>query len=487
MRDPKINELKKKAICTDCVGEPYLQEQIKSQGTRRLCCYCGEKGRSYTLEEMSDHIESAFDSHYTLTPADMDGFEWAMHKDPEIDYDWERRGEPTNYAIMNAAVIEESAANDIQAILADRHSDIEMMRMGEETAYADSAYYEEIMPGDGQWRESWRDFERSLKSEARFFSRTAADQLSALFDDIGDMRTRSGKPLIVDAGPGTALDHLFRARVFQSTEKLKKALERPDRELASPPSYLAAAGRMNAKGISTFYGATSEAIALAEVRPPVGSEVATARFKIIRPLRMLDLNALTELHEQGSIFDPAYADRLGRMMFLRSLCARISRPVMPDDQDMEYLPTQAIADYLATEAKVPLDGILFPSVQAGGEGLNAVLFHKASRCLEMELPPGTELESSTEREHNEGFDREYVVIERVPAAKPKKKKAPASTGIFDVLFEPMPLVDEDIRDPALSIDTDAVRVHVIESVSFKTDEHSVRRHRWTKDKGNDDF
>ena len=41
---------------------------------------------------------------------------------------------------------------------------------------------------------------------------------------------------------------------------------------------------MNAKGISTFYGATNEDIALAEVRPPVGSQVAIARFDIIRPL-----------------------------------------------------------------------------------------------------------------------------------------------------------------------------------------------------------
>jgi hypothetical protein len=123
----------------------------------------------------------------------------------------------------------------------------------------------------------------------------------------------------------------------------------------------------------------TEAIALAEVRPPVGSQVAIARVTIIRPLRLLHLNALSEDHEAGSIFfDPACAGRLSRMMFLRSLCARISRPVMPDDQDMEYLPTQAIADYLATEGRAPLDGILFPSVQAGGEGLNVVLFHKAS-------------------------------------------------------------------------------------------------------------
>jgi len=49
---------------------------------------------------------------------------------------------------------------------------------------------------------------------------------------------------------------------------------------------------MNARGVSVFYGAIDPRVALAEVRPPVGSRVAVARFEIIRPLRLLDLNAL---------------------------------------------------------------------------------------------------------------------------------------------------------------------------------------------------
>lgn len=102
---------------------------------------------------------------------------------------------------------------------------------------------------------------------------------------------------------------------------------------------------MNAKGISAFYGATEPHIALAEVRPPVGSQVAIVRFEIVRPLRLLDLNKLEQIQESGSIFDPGYARRLGRMMFLTKLSGRISRPVMPDDQDNEYLATQAVADY----------------------------------------------------------------------------------------------------------------------------------------------
>lgn len=479
----QVEELKEKAICSECVGEEYLSAEINCHGSESVCDYCGESRKSYSLEEMAGRIERAFDEHYMRTRTDPDSFEWAMLKDREIDYSWEREGEKTIYAIMSAADISEEAASDIQAILADEHSDIEMAQMGEETPFADDAHYEEIMPGDEEWQEDWRYFERTIKSEARFFNRIAAAQLSALFDDIDQFRTRDGDALVVDAGPDTPLNELFRARPFQSDKRLKSALMRPDRELSAPSSRLATPGRMNARGISTFYGATEPHIALAEVRPPVGSQVAIARFEIIRPLRLLDLNKLEELSESGSIFDPGYARRLGRMMFLRKLTGRIARPVMPDDQDSEYLATQAIADYLATEGKVPLDGIIFPSVQAGNEGVNVVLFRKASRTQEMDIPKGTDLSADTCRSTEDGTERNYTVIEQVPPPGPESKK-PAGRSFVSpsaIDWNWMELsTDYDDREITLKVDPESIKVHIVQAVSFKTDEHTVRRYRSTK-------
>jgi RES domain len=48
---------------------------------------------------------------------------------------------------------------------------------------------------------------------------------------------------------------------------------------------------MNAQGIAVFYGATDPLVALADVRPPVGSTVAVGRFELIRPVRLLDVEA----------------------------------------------------------------------------------------------------------------------------------------------------------------------------------------------------
>src|ERR1700757_4132743 len=90
-------------------------------------------------------------------------------------------------------------------------------------------------------RMHWRSFENSLKTEARFFSRTAANHLTSVFDGIGELRTRDGRPLVVDAGPRTDFHTVYRARVFQSDDKLEAALCRPDIHLGSPPALSASA------------------------------------------------------------------------------------------------------------------------------------------------------------------------------------------------------------------------------------------------------
>lgn len=237
--------------------------------------------------------------------------------------------------------------------------------------------------------------QRSLKTEARFFSQKAAAFLASIFKDIDKISASGGRTLVIDAGPGTSLSALYRARVFQSDDTLKAALCRPDQQVGSPPARFAGAGRMNARGISVFYGANEPKVAIAEVRPPVGSRVTVARFEIIRPLRLLDLTALGAVAEHGSVFDPDFAHRMERAMFMRSLSRHITRPVMPDDESFEYLATQAIADFLATENEPQLDGIVFPSVRAAGDALNVVLFHKAARVEAIKLPAGTEIEART--------------------------------------------------------------------------------------------
>lgn len=163
-----------------------------------------------------------------------------MLSDRESTYDWERDGEPVLYAISNAAVIDEEPAQDILTILEERHSSFDSDAMGEETEFFSDSRYEEKSTTDEAWQEAWSDFERSLKSEARFFSRTAADYLTNVFRGIEGMTATDGRSLVIDGGPGTELTAVFQARAFQSDDKLIAALCRPDQQLGSPPVALAA-------------------------------------------------------------------------------------------------------------------------------------------------------------------------------------------------------------------------------------------------------
>jgi len=477
-----VEVLKMRKLCFRCVGEAFLKEEIRTQGGRGKCSYCGKTRQQYGIGAVADRVETAFEQHYQRTASEPDAIQYMMLKDRESTYDWEREGEPTVWAIQNAADIKDQAATDIQRILADRHADYDGIEP--ETEFGDEVHYEEKGTDDARWQEEWRNFERALKTEARFFSQSAARLLASVFDGIDTMRTHEGRPLIVEAGPGQELNAIYRARVFQSHEKLEGALARADRHLGSPPSAAAAAGRMNARGISVFYGANSALVSLSEVRPPVGSHVVVARFEIIRSLRLLDLPALSAVTtDRGSIFDPTYNDRLERAMFLRNLSSRITRPVMPDDEPAEYLATQAIADFLATENAIPLDGIIFPSVQVAGEALNIVLFHKAASVERIEVPPATDIRVSSGHWEDDGWETEYSVTEWVP---PKDAEMPAKDP-WDFEDVRTDWTDDDF-DPGLAtlrIDLQSVYVHRVQAVIFKTEDHNVAWRRY--EKHNSDF
>ena len=256
---------------------------------------------------MANAIETALDEHYYRTLAEPSEIESLMRKD------WWREGAPVADVVSECAKVDKAAAEDIRIVLADRHFDRERAEMGEENPFEKTAYYDEKGVDDiNNYREGWQVLEESLRTEGRYFNRTAESILAETFAGITEYKTHGGRPVIIKAGPGMELATFYRARVFQSNEKLARSLERPDKEIGPPPPSAAASGRMNAHGIGVFYGATDPLIALAEVRPPVGSKVVVGRFELLRPLQLLDLEALQSVNIEGGVFDRDYLHRKER-------------------------------------------------------------------------------------------------------------------------------------------------------------------------------
>jgi hypothetical protein len=471
------DETEEKCICFACVGESHLSDLIHTAGKAQPCSYCGEIREAIGIEELADRVEGAFNRHYQQTSTEPNDYEFMLMRDRESSYEWDRHGEPIVWAIVNAADVTETIAQDVQQILEERHASFDADAMGEETPFSGDSYYEEVKADDVDLRHEWRNFETSLKTESRFFNKGAEAVLSALFEGLTDHQTFAGERVVVDAGPRTKIKSLFRARAFQSETMLTEAMKRPDRDLGPAPTHLAASGRMNAHGISVFYGALTPEVALAEIRPPVGSRVMIGKFDVLRRIRLLDVEALRSVLVRGSIFDPKHSRKLERARFLGRLSERITRPVMPNDEPSDYLITQAIADYLASQAE--LDGILYPSAQvaAGKKNKNVVLFHSSSRVEPLELPPNTELSAHTYMDSEEGPETDYWVSELTP--EPDSPTPPPPEGPeFPIL--PGDEINPEPRPVTLKIDLENVQVRHIEAVSFKTTKHPVRRNRFSK-------
>jgi len=467
-------------VCAECVSDTYLANDIVKCGVERECFYCEQIEPTITVEELADQIEGAFERHYYRTSDQPDGFEYSMLRDKEIDYEWDRHGEPVLNAIGEAAEVEEEIAQDLLDILSERHADWESAQMGDECEFDPDSHYEWKRPSDYEFQFGWNEVEASLKKRSRFFNDEAVAFLTSLFADLGGKKTEDGDPVIIDAGPDHEMSSFYRGRVFSFGDDIEKALGRPDIELAGPPSHLARAGRMNAHGISVFYGATEPEIALAEIRPPVGSAVLTGRFELLENVKLLDLAALTSLLVEGSIFDPQYVERMAQAKFLKSFASRMTMPVMPDEEPTEYLATQMVADFLAQKADTDLHGILYRSVQLGGQGKNVALFHAASKVEELELPDGTEVNAHSYYGTEDGPEIDYRVYEEVP---PKDEDEDEKDDGLGIPWGVEPLFidhDADARQPKLRVDLDSLQVHHVDGVSFQTQSHDVRRSRTEK-------
>jgi len=468
-------------ICCDCVGETYLRSIVIQDGSEATCEYCDNNDEPcIALEDLASHIEGAFQRHYYRTSDQPDMYESMLLGDRELSYEWERHGEPVLYAIQEAASIDEQVAQDVLDILETRNSDMEAAQMGEECEFDAESHYEWKSAKDHQFAFEWQNIERSLKSETRFFNQGAEAFLARLFANLEGRTTRKGNSVVVVAGPDTEIKSFFRARVIHKSRDFDEAMMRPDLHLGPPPAEMARAGRMNANGIAMFYGASDKGVALAEVRPPVGSRALVGEFQLTRSLRLLDVTALQSVYVEGSIFDPNFIDQMSLAKFMGRLSDRITMPVMPDDEPTEYLITQMIADYLARQPVPGLDGILFKSVQSPGEHRNVVLFHHASRVEALDLPEGIELKAYQTESTEDGPEISYRVWEEMP---PPTEAAVEPEDEFGLVAMMKPLDFDlcgDSREATLRVVLDSITAQHVRSVTFDPVEYEVDRHRSVK-------
>ena len=347
-------------------------------------------------------------------------------------------------------------------------------------AYDLDSTYQELGPDDTLFQNKWLRFTKEIQSRARFFSVDANTILQEIFRDLATLQSFGDRPVIRKVSPSDEERFVWRARAAFSHTEVENILKSPTSQLGPPPSrwkdgsISPPGGRMNAPGVSVFYGASDLDTCVAEVRAPVGGYVVGARFELLRDVCLLDLDVLESVYATGSYFDPDLGERAGRAVFLRRLATLISQPVMPQDEATEYLSTQAITEFLANKQQPRLDGIIFRSSQSRGDGRNIVLFNHARTVEPYRPPPGTDTRVYIPSDRSgQSNDDENRVVERRPPDQTSETSHVSSDG---ALY--LNLLETASDNPTLALDIESLVVLEIQGVKYAKKLRSVRWDRF---------
>lgn len=444
-------------VCYGCVGDEYLIGEIKKQGASRKCSFCQRRRKCYSLSDIGDRVHPIYLERYH----------------PSGDFD---RGETPLFCV--AEIIgsdEEPVAKALLDYLSDTHGG--WPPDGDVNPYDDAYSYLETRSDGRQYARKWKELAQSLRHESRYFNRKAQTILDEIFDGLNFGINKPLDPnleaffkhrsVVTTVSPSDTDAVLYRAREARDEATVSHYLSDPTNQLSAPPPNVARAGRMNPTGISLFYGSFDPETCIAEIRPPVGTYAVIACFDVLRPLRLLDFRKMTDAFEPISHFHPKYDAKRDRDAFLKAFSAEISIPVHPQEENLGYLPTQAVAEYLAQRQDLKLDGLIFHSTQSGKDGsTNVVLFQHAAYVE----PPAHTYDPEWYQAY-EDLPEITIVATPIPPPETREVVRTDAASIFDPTEQT--LLNESVEPPppppppTLRLDPNGFRVESIGTINYR--------------------
>lgn len=369
-----MNIFEELVICNTCISDNYLVEQLpfKNQNNKRKCANCNTIQVCVEYEYLEKILKRVIINHYTIVTKDV--------SDPWIVNISSHRfslEDVVRRLIGSIFKIEEiidniSTREAIDALNGDNRY------LNQTDVYLIPKEYPDL------FQQEWNSLVTELKTSRRFFSDKARTFFQKIFKGVENLSCKSlistsdglhlnfiDEPVVQVLPIGTELK---RARKADSIEKSILIKKNPKKELSPPPSNLAEQGRMNARGVSIFYGACDSKTCIAEMRSSIGNYLILGTFKTVKELRVIDFKILERVYSEISYFQPDAVEQMMKRTFLSKLSSLISSPVVPGRED-EYLITQVLAEYLAYVRSKSFDGIAFESTQLKG-GTNIILFPK---------------------------------------------------------------------------------------------------------------
>jgi len=359
-------------ICSDCIEDTFLRAIVDKEGESADCDVCmGHKPKAITVSRLGEILQPilrdiiAQGEYVRRFSSDEDDSGYLEQEGDDLDYFVEEvLGQ---YFDFNDEIID--AVIDAEGCWPPD---------GDEPFFSNDNSYVRLYASDQNHMATWSNLEKQLRHTRRYFSSDAQQLFNELFADIETLlahteRTKGDGELVHVLPQGS---HLYRSRICDSASLKREMMKQPYKHIGPCPSGRARAGRMNADGISLFYGALEWQTCIAELRPALSTEVGTITVETTQPLRVVDFTQFRSVKKYLSYFQPDYKQQAARFAFLRQLGELISRPVVPGNEQ-EYLITQVMTEYLAYEYPAPFDGLLYESAQRA-DGTNIVLFPKST-------------------------------------------------------------------------------------------------------------
>mgnify|MGYP001184532459 CR=1 FL=1 len=338
-------------VCFSCIGDQFLKKNIQENEPHHECSFCGALKPALTVDALADR---SFLPFMECVKADTSSSD-------------DQSGVSLDVAVSKMLQSSKSVADAVLQMMKQKHRQDHIEQCGWDIFDPDCLYHFGI-PFFNLRETHWDSACHSLKGDSRFFNEKIKKLLDSIFDNLPQTAIR-----FFGSDNET---RLYRARIANSETHACEILKHPAEQFGPPPLGNIFGGRMNPVGIPVLYTALEPETACAEVRPHLGATVVIASLAPIRDLKLLDLTSLGNYEIDVSPFDPDVGDKLDRQFFLQYFSKLLARPVNPQSESIDYLPTQCVADYLANSPTLKLDGFICSSAMKK-EGRNIVLFKHA--------------------------------------------------------------------------------------------------------------
>jgi RES domain len=206
---------------------------------------------------------------------------------------------------------------------------------------------------------SWDKFVTEIKNENRFHIKNTLDmdQLKILLQGL----SRS-----VKAGKSFYRGRLSEKIGFNAAE------------MGNPPLNYVRAGRANPQGISYLYLSSDPDTTIYETRASLFDYITIGEFKLNSDVAFISLRETDNYDPMFLAEQELLSEYLVFLPFINSLEIELSKPIRRNDNELDYIPTQYISEYIKS---LGYDGVEYKS-SLNPKGYNIAVFNpKKFDCI----------------------------------------------------------------------------------------------------------